>query len=176
MSKITEKIAKLLALAESPYEEEAKAALLQARRLMAEHKLMPEDIEPRENKRVIQECVGVTCTKLSSPWTVYLSTLIAAHYCCRPYRSSVHGSKVSEIGFIGIEDDFKLCKLAFLYAYDCIASRCRQIRTQKEYPAIPTVGASAAACLPLSKSRRQNIRNGDWSWSCRRRSRTSFPK
>ena len=31
MSKITEKIAKLLALAESPYEEEAKAALLQAR-------------------------------------------------------------------------------------------------------------------------------------------------
>ena len=41
MSKITEKIAKLLALAESPYEEEAKAALLQARRLMAEHKLMP---------------------------------------------------------------------------------------------------------------------------------------
>lgn len=34
MSKITEKIAKLLALAESPYEEEAKAALLQARRLM----------------------------------------------------------------------------------------------------------------------------------------------
>lgn len=60
MSKITEKIAKLLALAESPYEEEAKAALLQARRLMAEHKLMPEDIEPQENKRVIQECVGVT--------------------------------------------------------------------------------------------------------------------
>lgn len=84
MSKITEKIAKLLALAESPYEEEAKAALLQARHLMAEHKLMPEDIEPQENKRVIQECVGVTCTKLSSPWTVYLSTLIAAHYCCRP--------------------------------------------------------------------------------------------
>lgn len=56
-------------------------------------------------------------------------------YCCRPYRSSVHGSKVSEIGFIGMEDDFKLCKLAFLYAYDCIASRCRQIRTQKGYPA-----------------------------------------
>lgn len=135
MSKITEKIAKLLALAESPYEEEAKAALLQARRLMAEHKLMPEDIEPQENKKVIQECVGITCTKLSSPWTVYLSTLIAAHYCCRPYRSSVHGSKVSEIGFIGMEDDFKLCKLAFLYAYDCVASRCRQIHTQKGYPA-----------------------------------------
>ena len=183
MSKITEKIAKLLALAESPYEEEAKAALLQARRLMAEHKLMPEDIEPQENKEVIQECVGVTCTKLSSPWTVYLSTLIAAHYCCRPYRSSVHGSKVSEIGFIGIEDDFKLCKLAFLYAYDCVASRCRQIGPKRnilqrhfERCAILMAGAFAAVCLPLSKSRRQNIRNGDWSWSCRRRSRMPFPK
>ena len=145
-------------------------------------KLMPEDIEPQENKKVIQACVGVTCTKLSSPWTVYLSTLIAAHYCCRPYRSSVHGSKVSEIGFIGMEDDFKLCKLAFLYAYDCIASRCRQIRNQKEYPAKTLremclmAGASAAVCLPLSKSRRPSIRNGAWSWSCRKRSRTPFPK
>ena len=51
MSKITEKIAKLLALAESPYEEEAKAALLQARHLMAEHKLMPEDIDRRRTRR-----------------------------------------------------------------------------------------------------------------------------
>ncbi len=87
---------------------------------MADISSLPED-EP-QNKKVVQECVGVTCTrKLSSPWTVYLSTLIAAHYCCRPYRSHAHGSKVSEIGFIGMEDDFKLCKLAFLYAYDCIS-------------------------------------------------------
>ena len=42
--------------------------------------------------------------------------------------------------------------------------------------AIPTDGASAAGCLPLSKSKRPNIRNGDWSWSCRRRSRMPFPK
>ena len=98
MSKITEKIAKLLALAESPYEEEAKAALLQARRLMAEHKLMPEDIVPLENKKVIQECVGVTCTKLSSPWTVYLSTLIAAHYCCRPYRAPYTAARFRRLG------------------------------------------------------------------------------
>ena len=42
--------------------------------------------------------------------------------------------------------------------------------------AILMAGAFAAVCLPLSKSRRQNIRNGDWSWSCRKRSRTPFPK
>ena len=93
MSKITEKIAKLLALAESPYEEEAKAALLQARRLMAEHKLMPEDIEPQENKKVVQECVGVTCTKLSSPWTVYLSSHLVRRFDLLPEQ---YGPTASE--------------------------------------------------------------------------------
>ena len=91
MSKITEKIAKLLALAESPYEEEAKAALLQARRLMAEHKLMPEDIEPQENKKVVQECVGVTCTKLSSPRSLLRITAagpIGVPYMAARFRRS----------------------------------------------------------------------------------------
>ena len=40
---IKEKIAKLLALAESPNENEAKAALLKARALMVQHKLRPEE-------------------------------------------------------------------------------------------------------------------------------------
>lgn len=44
MSDVKDKIAKLLALAESPNENEAKAALLRARELMAEHKLRPEEI------------------------------------------------------------------------------------------------------------------------------------
>lgn len=42
---IKDKIAKLLALAESPNENEAKAALLKARELMAEHKLRPEEMK-----------------------------------------------------------------------------------------------------------------------------------
>ena len=39
---IRDKIAKLLALADSPSEAEARAALLKARELMAKHKLRPE--------------------------------------------------------------------------------------------------------------------------------------
>ena len=46
---IKDKIAKLLALAESPNENEAKAALLKARELMAEHKLRPEDVKKAKN-------------------------------------------------------------------------------------------------------------------------------
>ena len=45
------KIAKLLALAESPNENEAKAALLKARELMAEHKLRPETSKRPKRKR-----------------------------------------------------------------------------------------------------------------------------
>ena len=41
---VKDKIAKLLALAgNNPSQEEAKAALLRARELMAEHKLRPEE-------------------------------------------------------------------------------------------------------------------------------------
>ena len=46
MSDVKDKIAKLLALAESPNENEAKAALLKARELMAQHKLRPEEWPP----------------------------------------------------------------------------------------------------------------------------------
>ena len=67
MSTISEKIARLLALASSPYEAEAKEALLKARQLMAEHKLRPEDINPQENSRVIRAHTGVSTTKLSTP-------------------------------------------------------------------------------------------------------------
>ena len=40
-----DKIRKLLALAESPVEAEAKAALLKARQLMAEHKLTEAELK-----------------------------------------------------------------------------------------------------------------------------------
>lgn len=60
-----DKIRKLLALAESPEENEAKAALLKARKLMAEHKLREEDCKEPEKLKVIKRHVGITCTRLS---------------------------------------------------------------------------------------------------------------
>lgn len=42
---IKDRISKILALAESPNENEARAALLKARELMAKYKLQPEDLE-----------------------------------------------------------------------------------------------------------------------------------
>ena len=50
MADIKDKIAKLLALAESPNEAEAKAALLKARELMAKNKLTPEECKEQKNQ------------------------------------------------------------------------------------------------------------------------------
>lgn len=132
---ITEKISRLLALAVSPYEAEARAALLKARQLMAEHKLCPEDITPPERQRVVKESTGVTSTKLSSPWAVQLSAIIGEHYCCRHYILNIKGRKIHEIGFVGFEDDYKVCRMVYRYAFESIMPRCADIKKQRGYSA-----------------------------------------
>lgn len=122
---IKDKIAKLLALAESPNENEAKEALLRARKLMAEHKLRPEECQKAENVKVVRELVDVTCTAMTNPWAAALSAIIAEHYCCRAYRNRAAGRKTNQIGFVGLEDDLEICKRIFLYAYDCVISACK---------------------------------------------------
>lgn len=131
-----DKIRKLLALAESPVEAEAKAALLKARQLMAEHKLREEDCFEPEKLKVKKALVGITCTKRLNGWIVDLSAIIAESYCCKAWRSKRRGMQTVEIGFIGFEDDFEVCERIFKYAVDCVLSRCKTIR--KEYRDIYT--------------------------------------
>lgn len=120
---IKDKIAKLLALAESPNENEAKAALLKARELMAQHKLRPEDCSKETNVKVRRELLDVQVSKTKYHWAIALSAVIAEHYCCRAFRNHQKGARMYTIGFVGLEDDFEVCKKIFLYAFDC-AKRC----------------------------------------------------
>lgn len=183
MSKITEKIAKLLALAESPYEEEAKAALLQARRLMAEHKLMPEDIEPQEKRRWFRNAWESPVRsflhrgRFTSPRSLLRITAadpIGALYMAARFRRS----GLSAWRTISSSASWRFSMPMIASQADAGRSGPKRNILQRRFGrcAIPMAGASAAVCLPLSKSRRQNIRNGDWSWSCRKRSRIPFPK
>lgn len=130
------KIRKLLALAESPVEAEAKAALLKARQLMAEHKLREEDCKEPEKLKVKKALVGVTCTKRLNGWMVDLSAIIAESHCCTAFRSKRYGMQTVEIGFIGFEDDFEVCERIFKYAVDCVLAHCKAMR--KEYRDIYT--------------------------------------
>ncbi len=125
---IKDTIAKVLALADSPNENEARAALLKARAMMAKYKLREEDVRRPADIRVIKRLVGISCTKMTNSWVTNLSAIIAENNCCKSYRERLHGAKSAEIGFVGLEDDFEICERLFKYAYDCIISVCKQIR------------------------------------------------
>lgn len=125
MTDIRAKIAKLLSLAESPNENEAKAALLKARQLMAENKLLEADIqEMRTSVKVVKELIGVTCSGQTNTWAVELSALVASHYCCVAWKQRRAGERHVTIGFCGLQEDFEICKSAFMCAYDYIRYYC----------------------------------------------------
>lgn len=132
MSAIKEKIAKLLALSQSPNEKEAQAALLKARELMAKHKLQPEECQEGKTAKVIVRPVGVECTKMTDPWAASLSGIIAKRYCCKAFRQHTKGAKKVMVGFAGLEDDFEVCRRIYLYAYECVKARCQHIRAGQQ--------------------------------------------
>ena len=64
---IKDKIRKLLALADSPNDNEAIAALSKARELMARHKLTERDIDIKSSE-VVTELLDIYHTARSSIW------------------------------------------------------------------------------------------------------------
>lgn len=131
MSTIKDKIAKLLALATSPNEQEAQAALLKARELMAKHKLRPEECQGQSAAKVVVRTVGVECTKQTDSWALTLGGIIGKRYCCKVYRQHAKGAKKVTVGFAGLEDDFEVCRRVYLYAYQCVKNRCEHIRVRE---------------------------------------------
>lgn len=125
-----DKIHKLLALAESPNEAEAKAALLKARELMAKHKLTEADVVEKEKQKVRNILTKFTASKRRDPWLIDLSAIIAGHYCCKAYRSKYYGKQTYTVGFIGLEDDVELCVEIFGFAVECIAGKIKEIKAQ----------------------------------------------
>lgn len=144
MENIKDKIAKLLALADSPNENEARVALLKARELMAQYKLRPEECKKQENVKVRRENVPVTCSKTKYQWAVDLSAIIAEHYCCRAYRSHRGGERMYTIGFVGLEDDFEICKRIYLYAFDCVKTRSDEVFQENADMYVPKYRRSLA--------------------------------
>lgn len=127
-----EKIRKLLALAESPNEHEAKAALLKARQLMAEHKIEEIELKDVEKQEVKDIRTDITCSKRRNPWIINLSAVIGENYCCKGYRNHGHREQTQYIGFIGLEDDVEICLAVFKYAVDCILSEIKRIKKENQ--------------------------------------------
>ena len=164
-----EKIKKLLALAQSPSEAEAKAALLKARKLMAEYKLTEADLKEAEEQPVKDILTDITCSKRRDPWIVNLSTIIGRNYCCQGYiRRNKHKQTIL-IGFIGLENDVEVCVNIFKYAVEVVLAEIKRI--MKEDPChSENAGVSygyvfvPAFIRHLRSSRRKIKMNGDLSW------------
>lgn len=171
-----EKIRKLLALAESPVEAEARAALLKARQLMAEHKLTERECRAAEKQAVRDVLTDITCSKRREPWIIPLSATIGESYCCKGYRKRYYGQQTQHVGFIGLEDDVEICIAVFKYAVDCIRAGVKKIKAEyAEYaPTTPssssrsataTATASSEALTRLLSGReRRTGRNGALYW------------
>ena len=125
-----EKIRRLLALAESPNENEAKSALLKARELMAEHKITHTDILESKSQKLSDNKTEWTCSKRRDPWMVQLAATIGEHYCCKAYISRITGKQTNTICFIGFEDDIDVCTEIFDYAARFISARTKDIKNE----------------------------------------------
>lgn len=163
-----DKIRKLLALAKSPEPEEAKLALLKARKLMAEHKLTERDLEER-NTTVIKRAIGETFSKKANSWMDPLSIIIGENYCCSAFRCKISAkTTVWHVGFIGLEGDFEICVKIFRYAVRCVKSSRRSSanstgtithRRRLQKSVIPTVMGSPEAYTRRSQDRMRKIKN-----------------
>lgn len=130
---IKERIAKLLALAESPNENEAKAALLKARALMVQHKLRPEECTGKKQKVVTKVLADIKCTTMTDFWIYKLSDVIAKHYCCKNYCRKPPRSKALTVILMGLESDIEIAERILRYAIDCVKRGQRTIHHTRKW-------------------------------------------
>lgn len=127
MADIKDKIRKLLALATSPNENEACAALLKAKELMAVNKLSEADFEEIKE----QELTHVLCPEVKwtsdsgNVWMVDLCKILCENYCCTAAWDHEKGKRTYVLVITGIGDDVQICKTAAEYAAGFVLSRIK---------------------------------------------------
>lgn len=130
MDNYKEKIKKLLALARSNNEHEARAAMLKAREIMGRYKLTEADLEEKGNRKIKTFNTGIVYTSKTGLWIAYLQKVIAENYCCTTSVGCITKQKM-EVYFTGFEDDLEICNEVFQYAVDTVLYSIKQIRKKK---------------------------------------------
>lgn len=129
-----DKIKKLLALAESPNENEAQAALLKARQLMAEHKIGEADLEVPEDKEVLHKRTSVTFSKRRDGWIGNLAVVIAQNYCCMASVEHYKGYQTYTVQLNGFKNDVEICERMFLFAVEFVRGKNKMRQWSNNYP------------------------------------------
>jgi len=149
MADIKERIQKLLSLATSPNENEAKAALLKAKELMAKHKLTDADFK-KEDELVHLLCEDVEWTTDSGKiWLVKLCTLIADNYLCTASWQTKKGTRTHTLVITGLSEDANICKEVMGYAIGFVESRVDYLQRKRRDVDGKTVANSYATGFTL---------------------------
>lgn len=119
------RIQKLLALSESPNENESRVAMLKAQELLFKYKLSIQDIEDSKYDKdcIVKEVTDITFTK--AKWKGILAETIARNFYCSVYFLRVRTNRVV---FIGKKEDVYVCRLVYNYAIDCIYSKVKYMQ------------------------------------------------
>lgn len=119
-SKVLEKIQKLLALAESDNEAEAKNAMLKAQKLLAKNNLTLEEVSSAnfsEPEIVVMNGIH----KWNAKFRIPLAKILAENFRCETFLSN------NQICFFGHADDCRICREVFNSAYSFIYSRGNKV-------------------------------------------------
>lgn len=155
-------IQNLLALAESPNENEARDALLKARELMAKYKIAESEASEAKEQRAVRFMTGITYSARRNPWVVGLAYTIAANHCARSFSTKMKGKQTKEIGIIALSDDIDINVELFKYAYDCVLSETAKLRREKGVVSADGYGAGFVLGLDQAYKEQQKSAESDW--------------
>lgn len=159
MTDYVKKIKNCLALAKSPNENEARSALLMARKLMAKYKISKKDLNDESEQEVAKELTGVTYSVRRDPWIADLANTIAEYHCCKSFQSREKRKQVAEIGFIGLTDDVPMCMETFKYAVKYIRSVTDKLRKKSDVSVADGYGFGFVTSLYTTYHKQQEENN-----------------
>lgn len=124
---IRDKIKKLLSLATSPNENEAKAALLKAKKLMMDHKISEAEVQDLNKQEMVHlDCEEIRWTTDSGEtWIVQLADLISDNHLCACSWLTEKGRRTHILTIHGLKSDADLCRSVIEYAVGFVRSRIK---------------------------------------------------
>jgi hypothetical protein len=131
---ILRKIKDLLALgdkARNNSEEEAKAAMLMAQKLMAKYDISAEEVEGEEEEQYAHEMCE---HKWDYAYRVPLANVLSKNFRCMVYFRG------KSVVFMGHPSDAKICKATFEFAYKFIQKKGNALYNKKYAMGYPTKG------------------------------------
>lgn len=134
-----EKVRKLLALAESPNEAEAKAALLKAQAIVAKYKI--EEAQLGEGSKVDEVATIPANISFNSrtKWKSSVVNVLAEHMGCFSVVNHTRRSQTYHLSLVGLKKDAGIAVEAAKFAVGFLSGQIEAMkkRLSKEYPGAP---------------------------------------